>query len=213
MRRRFSLAAALSLALLFSLPAPAQDSPSPSLGDIARQAQKDKDKANKPAAKVFTNEDMPSGPGGGTAALGGGLGQAAQALQGNASNANLTPSQKLDQIGNFLNQVESLDKTTLVQGVLGDKKDVNFPGRARWEERLYAAKETYVAQVRTVIDKARQIVSAADSLKGTRDPNDPRVKEMSARLETLMREAVQTDSGFQAVVMEGRDLAAQPNSH
>src|SRR5579863_10299905 len=142
MRRRFSLAAALSLALLFSLPAPAQDSPSPSLGDIARQAQKDKDKANKPAAKVFTNEDMPSGPGGGTAALGGGLGQAAQALQGNASNANLTPSQKLDQIGNFLNQVESLDKTTLVQGVLGDKKDVNFPGRARWEERLYAAKET-----------------------------------------------------------------------
>jgi len=212
MHRNMSLVAASALALMFSLPAHAQDA-SPSLGDLARQSQKDKEKANKPTAKVFTNEDMPSKAGGAPAALGGSVGQAAQTLQGNASSANVTPAQKLDQLENFVSQVAALDKATLVQGALGDKKDVNFPGRARWEDRLFAAKETYVTQVRAVIDKARQIVSSAEGMKGTQDPNDPRIKEMGAKLETLIRDAVQTDSGFQAVIMEGRDLASQPSAH
>ena len=212
MHRNMSLVAASALALMFTLPTCAQDA-SPSLGDLARQAQKDKEKANKPAAKVFTNEDMPSKASGASSALGGSVGQAAQTLQGSASSANVSPAQKLDQLENFVSQVAALDKATLVQNALGDKKDVNFAGRARWEERLFAAKETYVTQVRAVIDKARQIVSSADSIKGTQDPNDPRIKEMGAKLETLIRDAVQTDSGFQAVIMEGRDLASQPSGH
>lgn len=212
MHRKMSLVAASALALMFSLPGHAQDA-SPSLGDLARQAQKDKEKANKPAAKVFTNEDMPSKAVGAPSALGGSAGQAAQTLQGSASSANISPAQKLDQLENFVSQIAALDKATLVQGALGDKKDVHFPGRDKWEERLFAAKETYVTQVRAVIEKARQIVSSAESVKGTQDPNDPRIKEMGAKLETLIRDAVQTDSGFQAVIMEGRDLASQPGAH
>jgi hypothetical protein len=175
-----------------------------------------KNKNELPAARtLYVSLDRADNviEGGAPAALGGSVGQAAQTLQGNASSANVTPAQKLDQLENFVSQVAALDKATLVQGALGDKKDANFPGRARWEERLFAAKETYVTQVRAVIDKARQIVSSAESIKGTQDPNDPRIKEMSAKLETLIRDAVQTDSGFQAVIMEGRDLASQPSGH
>ena len=43
---------------------------SPSLGDLARQAQKDKDKTKKPTAKVLTNDDLPSGSGGASSTLG-----------------------------------------------------------------------------------------------------------------------------------------------
>ena len=59
MPRTLHLLASFALAAALGLPAQGQDSPS--LGDLARQAQKDK--ANAPAAKkVFTNEDLPSGP-------------------------------------------------------------------------------------------------------------------------------------------------------
>jgi hypothetical protein len=58
-------------------------------------------------------------------------------------------------------------------------------------------------------------VASADSLKGAgvQDPNDPRVKEMGVKLQVLIREAVRSDSAFQAVMMEGRDLAAQSAAH
>ena len=83
MARSLILIAACALALATCASARAQDSqtPTPSLGDLARQAQKDKEKekANKPAAKVLTNDDLPSGSGGGTAALAAGFGQLAQA--------------------------------------------------------------------------------------------------------------------------------------
>ncbi len=207
MRPSLSLFAAVSLALVFSFPAHGQDSPS--LGDLARQAQKDKDKekANKASAKVFTNDDMPSSSGGAAAAIGGSLGQAA------TSGANLSPAEKLAQMEKLLDVLDSLDKATLVRTTLSDKSDVNFPGRAAWEQRLFAAKEAYVVQARAVIQKARQIIDSAESLKGTQDPNDPRVKEVAAKLQSLTREAVQADAGMQAVIIEGRDLAAQVSAH
>jgi hypothetical protein len=215
MARTLILIAACALALVTFESARAQDSPSssPSLGDLARQAQKDKDKdkANKPAAKVLTNEDLPSSSGGVSAALGGGLGQVAQPPAGSKSGTALSPAEKLATMETFLNQVDSLDRATLVRNVLHGK-DVDFPGRAKWEERLFAAKQAYVAQARDLVQKARQIIASAETLKGNQDPNDPRVREMSARLQALIREAVQTDSGLQAVMIEGRDLAALPAS-
>ena len=55
MRQIPHLIAACAFALVFSMPGPGQDSPS--LGDLARQAQKDK--ANNAAPKkVFTNDDL-----------------------------------------------------------------------------------------------------------------------------------------------------------
>jgi hypothetical protein len=90
-------------------------------------------------------------------------------------------------------------------------KDIDFPGRSRWEERLVAARDTYVVQSRELIRKARQIVTAADEIKDRpADPSDPRVKEMGTRLQVLFRDAVKTESALQAVVVEGRDLASQP---
>ena len=53
MLRKLCVVSACALALVFCAPGKAQDSsPSPSLGDLARQAQKDK--ANKPAAKAHS---------------------------------------------------------------------------------------------------------------------------------------------------------------
>lgn len=216
MSRSLALIAACALALVISAPSRAQDTPanSFSLGDLARQAQKDKDKdkASKPAAKVLTNEDLPSSSGGVSAALGGELGQVGQLPPGSQPGAAPSPAEKLAMIETFLDRVESLDRATLVRNAL-QGRDADFPGRAKWEERLFAAKEAYVAQARDLIQKAKQIVASADSLKGAQDPNDPHVKEMSARLQTLIRDAVRTDSAFQAVLIEGRDLAAQADSH
>ena len=220
MARSINLIVACALALVIFAPARAQDSApsSPSLGDLARQAQKNKDRdkdndsATKPAAKVFTNDDLPSSSGGVSSGLGGGFGQAAQLPAGGKPAAALTPSEKISKLEAFLDQVETLDRATLVQSAL-QGRDADFPGRAKWEERLFAAKQTYVVQARDVIQKARQIVASAESLKGIQDQNDPRVKDMNARLQVLIREAMQTDAAFQAVMMEGRDLAAPAGAH
>lgn len=216
MARILTLIAACVLALVICVSSQAQDAPSasPSLGDLARQAQKDKDKdkASKPVAKVLTNDDLSSDSGGVSSALGGDLGQVAQPPAGDKAGAAPAPSEKLARMETLLGQVDSLDRGTLVRNVLSGN-DVDFPGRAKWEERLFAAKQTYVAQGRDLLRKGRQILASADSLKGQNDPNDPRVKEMSAKLQSLIRDAVQTDSAFQAVMIEGRDLAAQTSAH
>ncbi len=216
MARSLAFIAVLASALAVSAVVRAQDasSSSPSLGDLARQAQKDKekDKANKPSAKVLTNDDLPSSSGGVSGALGGGIGQAAQLPPGSKSGADPTPAEKLAMMEIVLDRLEALDRATLVRTALNGH-DVDFPGRAKWEERLIAAKEAYVVQARELIQKARQIIASADGLKGNQDPNDPRVKELSAKLQGLARDAVRTDSALQAVMIEGRDLAAQPATH
>jgi hypothetical protein len=219
MTRSLTLITACALALVTFAPARAQDatpSPSPSLGEIARQAQKDKDrdKANKTAAKVFTNEDFSSNPGGVSGTLGGGLGPIGQTSAAGKSADALSPAEKLAKTEILLSYIESLDRATLVHNALNGR-DVEFPGRAKWEERLVAARQVYVSQGRDMIQNAKEIVASADGLKAVaaQNPNDPRVKEMGVKLQSLIREAVRTDSAFQAVMMEGRDLAAQANAH
>jgi hypothetical protein len=222
MARSLNLILACALALVTFASARAQDATpsSPSLGDLARQAQKDKDKnrdkdkdsPTKPAAKVFTNDDMSSGSSGDSAVPGGSLGQGAQLSAESKPGAAPSAAEKLAKMEALLDQVESLDRAALVRTAL-EGKDSDFPGRAKWEERLLAAKQAYVAQARGEVQEAKQIVATADSLKGIQDPNDPRVKDVKARLQSLVRGAVQTESAFQAVMMEGRDLAAQPAAH
>ncbi len=212
MRRTLTLMAGCALALAACATAKAQDSasPTPSLGEIARQAQKDK--ANKPAAKVFTNDDLTSNSGGSTGALGAGFEQFSQPSSSGKPGAPPSPAEKLAMLETVLNKLDALDRATLARNVLKDK-DADFPGRERWEEKLFAAKQDYVAQGRELLQKARQIINSAESLKGDQDPNDPRVKELSAKLESLIHDAVQMDASFQAVMIEGRDLAAQAAAH
>jgi hypothetical protein len=122
MARSLILIASCALALATCTFARAQDSqaPAPSLGDLARQAQKDKDKekANKPAAKVLTNDDVSSNSGGGTAAIASGLGQLVRPPAESKAGADPSPTEKLDQLESFLGQVESMDRATLFRSVL-----------------------------------------------------------------------------------------------
>ena len=64
-----------------------------------------------------------------------------------------------------------------------------------------------------MLQKARQIEASAENLKGSQDPNDPRAKDLAAKLQDLVRDGVQVGAAFQAVMMEGRDLASQDTAH
>src|ERR1700676_4512000 len=109
MPRSLSLTAACALALAVCAPGRGQDSPS--LGDVARQAQKDK--ANKPAAKVITNDDMASGSGGISSALGTAPGGAAQPGATGKPDAVQSPAEDLEKLQAMLDQLESLDRAIL----------------------------------------------------------------------------------------------------
>ena len=207
MPRSLHLFAACALALIFCLPGHGQDSPS--LGDLARQAQKDK--SNAPAKKVFTNDDLPSSSGLGSSGPGAGLGQAGQLATPSKQGTASSPSQDLERMESMLNQVDSLDRATLVKNVL-QGADSDFPGRSKWEERLFAAKHVYVSQGRALLQKAKQLEASTESLQGIQNPNDPRVKDMNSQLQQLAQEATRTGAAFQAVILEGRDLATQSSS-
>jgi hypothetical protein len=208
MARSLSLIAACALALLVCAPGRGQDTPS--LGDLARQAQKDK--ANKPSAKVITNDDVSSGSGGISSALGSGSARSAQPGAAGKPDAVQSPEEGLDKLQSMLDQLDTLDRATLVSNVL-EGNTSNFPGRAKWEEKLFAAKQTFVAQSRDILQKARQLQAAAEGMKDVQDPNDPRAKILTARLQPLIQESQQASAAFQAVIAEGKDLAALADSH
>jgi hypothetical protein len=198
--RSLCLTAACSLALVFCAPGRGQDSPS--LGDLARQAQKDK--ANKPQAKVITNEDMPS-------SFGGGLGRVGQPGSTGKPGEGLSPAESVERLQAVLDKLDTLDRAALVNNVLKGN-NTNFPGRARWEEKMFAAKQTFVSQSREVLLQVRELMASAGGMKDVQDPNDPRAKAMAAKLMQLMQESQQASAKFQAMIEEGRDLAALPAS-
>ncbi len=208
MSRSLSLIAACALALVFCAPGRGQDSPS--LGDLARQAQKDK--ANKPPAKVITNDDMPSASSGISSALGAGPSSAPQPEAAGKSDAVQSPAEGIEKLQSMLDQLDTLDRATLASNVLGGNTS-NFPGRAKWEEKLFAAKQNFVSQSRDALQKARQLEASVEGMKNPQDPNDPRVKSMAAKLQQLMQESQQASASFQAVIAEGKDLAALPEAH
>lgn len=205
MFRKFSLFTACALAIIFCAPSRGQDSPS--LGDIARKAQKDK--ANKPAAKVITNDDMPakssSSPAASLAA-----GPSPTAQPGAAGNAGdpQSPAEGLEKLQSQVDDLDSLDRASLASSVL-EGNTANFPGRAKWEEKLYAAKQNFVSQERGVLHEIRQIETASEGMKNIQDPNDPRIKAVSAKLQEIVQQSQQDSAAFQAVVAEGKSLAGQ----
>jgi capsule polysaccharide export protein KpsE/RkpR len=89
----------------------------------------------------------------------------------------------------------------------------NFPGRAKWEEKLFAAKQNFVAQGRVQLDTATQLAAEAEKMKDVNDPNDPRLKNLAARVQQLERVSQQSSAAFQAVIEEGKDLAGQSAAH
>lgn len=211
MRRISGRIAACALLLFCSAAARSQDSPS--LGDVARQAQKEKDKSKKPPAKVITNEDLPAKAAAGSTAAGsagqpltaGNSATESAALAGGESQIQ-SPEQGMQKMQSDLDRLAALDRSSLALEVLGGST-AKFPGRAGWEDRLFAAKETFVAQTRKVLQQTRQIAAAAATVQDADNPNDPRVKMLSGKLQELVQESQQNGAAFQAVVAEGRQAA------
>lgn len=183
--------------------------PQPSLGDVARAARKDKEKNATTPKKVLTDDDLSSGSGKGLS----GLGDAG----GSAATGDANPMAKgyaaVNKVEEILDKLDPMERGTLAKAALLDN-DVDFPDRAAWEEKLYAAKQQYVAHGRELVTQMRKILSDAQSLRssaqngqGKLSPQDPRAQEMLHRLQELVQDAVRTDSAYQAVVMEGWDRA------
>src|ERR1700691_769754 len=168
MPRILCLALSCALALVVCAPGRGQDTsaPSPSLADIARQAQKDK--ANKPPVpvKVVTNDDIPSRPASSAPATG--SGRVMQSGAGAKSDEVQSPEQGLEKLQSVVDQLDSMDRATLVSNAL-DGNEANFPGRAKWEEKLFAAKQTLASQTRAVLQKATELEAAAQGMKDIQD--------------------------------------------
>ena len=203
--RKMSFLAVLACVLIPSTPGYAQDQPS--LGDVARQARKDKEKNAAQPKTVITDDNLPS-----SKALGGlsDLGSPRSAGDGSAMSKAL---EGLDRAESALNKMDPMDRTTLAKAALLDN-DVDFPDRRRWEDKLYSAKQQYVSHGRELFGEMRRILADVQSLQsqsGQRkvSPDDPHAKELLRRLQEIVQDAVRTENAYQSVVVEGWDLAKQ----
>ncbi len=203
MLRKMSFLAVLVCVLISSRPGYAQDQPS--LGDVARQARKDKEKNAAQPKKVITDDNLPS-----SKALGGlsDLGSSRSAGDGSAMSRAL---EGLDRAESALNKMDPMDRTTLAKAALLDN-DVDFAGRSRWEDKLYSAKQQYVSHGRELFREMRQILADVQTLRSQGGqtkvgPDDPQAKELLRRLQEIVQDAIRTENAYQSVVVEGWDLA------
>jgi hypothetical protein len=204
--RKMSFLLALTWVLMPSAPSNAQDQPS--LGDVARQVRKDKEKNATQPKTVITDDTMPS-----SKALNG-LGDLGSS-QGSGDGSRIANALAgLDKAEAALNKLDPLDRTTLAKAALLDN-DVDFPNRRSWEDKLYAAKEQYVSHGRELFHEMRQILAdvqamqAAQGGQGKLSPNDPRAQQLLRRVQEILQDAVRTESAYQTIVMEGWDSAKQ----
>ena len=206
MFRKMSFLVPVVWLLIPLTPAFSQDQPS--LGDVARQARKDKEKnATKPKT-VITDDDLPS-----TKGLSG-LGDLASSQAAGGGSKIDQALSRITEAEASLKQLDALDRATLAKAVLLDN-DVDFPNRRNWEDKLYAAKDRYVSHERELIVELKQIVReiqssrASDGGQGKLDPNSPRGQQLKQRLQEIIQDALRTEQVYRAVVMEGWDLAKQ----
>src|SRR5260370_16832208 len=174
-----SLLAAVVWVLIPSTPAYAEDQPpQPSVGDVARQARKDKEKNKAQAKTVITDDTLPSSKGlGGLAASDLGSSQGS----GDAGSAMARALDRVNEAEANLKKLDALDRATLAKAVLLDN-DVDFPNRRNWEDRLFASKEHSVSHRRDLIEDLKQMVadaraqqaSPAGQDKITPDPPPPK---------------------------------------
>ncbi|OLB21310.1 MAG: hypothetical protein AUH16_02735 [Acidobacteria bacterium 13_2_20CM_57_7] len=201
-----SFLALLAWVLIPSTPGYAQDQPS--LGDVARQARKDKEKNAAQPKRVITDDNLPS-----SKPLGG-LGDLGSSKNAGDGIAMARGSEALDRAETALNKLDPLDRATLAKAALLDN-DVDFPNRPRWEDKLYSAKEQYVSHGRELFQQMRQIMADVRSLQSSQggqrklSSDDPRAQELLRRLQEIVQDAVRTENAYQSVVMEGWDLAKQ----
>jgi hypothetical protein len=120
---------------------------------------------------------------------------------------------KLQEAESELSKLDTLDRATLAKAVLMDN-DVDFPNRRNWQDRLYSQKQHYVSHERELIMEVKKTMAQVESWKASQggqklDPNDPRVQQLKSRVAEIIQDALRTEQGYRAVVMEGWDLAKQ----
>jgi hypothetical protein len=197
----------------------------PSVADAARAAaaaKKDKDKNNAPKT-VITEDSLGSGAtvasktagAGANAAAGttsGSNAAAGDAAGGTANAASLDAAwARLQATEATLDRFEPLGKSEVASTVLGGNT-ADFPGRAEWEEKMYAEKTTYVARSRQLIQAMKEaLLMMAQMNSGDQklSSHDPKVTSLARKTTQLMQLAQQTEVEFQGVVNEGRALASQ----
>lgn len=203
MLKKISFLLALTWAVMPSVPSYAQDQPS--LGDVARQVRKDKEKNAAQSKTVITDDTMPS-----SKALNG-LGDLGSSQAAGDGSRIATALAGLDKAEAALDKLDPLDRATLAKAALLDN-DVEFPNRRSWEDKLYAAKQQYVSHGRELFQEMRQILADVQAVQGGQgklSPNDPRAQQLLKRVQEILQDAVRTESAYQSVVMEGWDRAKQ----
>lgn len=208
MQRRFAFVVIVSIA--FMTPLRAQDPQQQSLGDVARQARKAKEEKAKDRAasrNVFTDDNFSTSRTSSSAV--------AEIKRLDNPQVSLeerfaTARRSFDAAERQLSLVESMDRATLAKLAL-EGRSGDFPGRAAWEQKLFDAKQFYVAHGRDLLRESRGILSDLESLSASAKPNasDPRFQEELHRLREIMQDAFQTEANFQSVVLEGQTLAKQ----
>jgi hypothetical protein len=208
MLRKMILLVGSALILVSCLPVHSQDSPS--LGDLARQAQKNK--THSQSARVITNDDLPSASG--LDSLG--LGEIGDSKSGSkpdaVASAAAVKEKELDRAESFLTKIDSMDRPTLVRIAL-QGVDSDFPGRGKWEERLFAAKQVYVSHGRELLQRVKQLAASAQGMQGNPSADDPRVQDLTNSLKEVVQDSTRMEAAYKAVVAEGRDLATRASSH
>jgi hypothetical protein len=194
------------LVLSFSTALHAQQDPPPSLGDVARKLREEKQKNQTPSKAAITNDDIAAGR------VLGSAGAAIPGRPGDSGTPVADPTVSFDRTEALIRKVQAMDQPTLLNLAL-QGNDWNFPGRHDWEARLFQARQVYVARGLDLLRQLRQSWAAAKALDasqagGVRE-SDPRAQALLGRIKALMQECVRTDAAFQAVFLEGRDLAKQ----
>lgn len=202
----------------------AQDA-QPSVADVARAAaaaKKDKEKSSA-AKTVITDDSLGSGAAVSSKTAGGGAGAAGATTSAagsntaagdaggdTASSASLDAAwARLQATEASLDRLEPLGKSEVASTVLGGNTS-DFPGRAEWEEKMYAEKTTYVARSRQLIQAMKEaLLMMAQMNSGDQklSSHDPKVMSLTRKTTQLMQLAQQTEAEFQGVVSEGRALA------
>jgi hypothetical protein len=180
----------------------------PSVADAARAAAAAK--KDKAAPKTVITDDT-FGSNSAVASKGGGSTGAAVAAAASAVDApdkfkNLDEAWgKLQATEVALARLEPLDKSQMANLALqGNTSD--FPGRAQWEDKLYAAKTSYVERSEQLVLAARQLLTEIAELQkeGPIAPNDPRFQALAKRSKQLTQLTARTEADFQSVLSEGK---------
>jgi hypothetical protein len=214
-----ALAAIVAGGAVLASPALAQDAQQdqPSVADAARAAaaaKKDKaaasSSANTSSKTVITEDSIGSGV----------VTSSKPGSSANAAAAAADPADKfksldeawgrLQMTQSALDQLEPLNKSELVNLVLqGNTTD--FPNRAQWEDKLFAAKTNYIQRSRQLVASTQQMLADIADLQkqGQLQASDPRVQALAKKGKQLTQLATRTESDFQSVVNEGKNAVLQ----